>query len=661
MIRECKESAAKEASPSWILWTAWVCWPAPARWPVAISTCFFTWLQRNSLGSSSRRFWLPRSTKYYHRRNQEATSDLQHDCWFSVWPPKCLLSLPSQQFDRHLPLFWATLPVKGNNPLDLLTVGHTQASFACFYTFKSQISLHVLCCACRRMIQAIQKPSKTAKQLVNTICLWHCNYKRNKWTKRRSASPSWILRTAWVCWPAPARWPVAISTCFFTWRQRNSLGSSSRRFWLPRSTKYYHRRNQEATSDLQHDCWFSVWPPKCLLSLPSQQFDRHLPLFWATLPVKGNNPLDLLTVGHTQASFACFYTFKSQISLHVLCCACRRMIQAIQKPSKTAKQLVNTICLWHCNYKRNKWTKRRSASPSWILWTAWVCWPAPARWPVAISTCFFTWRQRNSLGSSSRRFWLPRSTKYYHRRNQEATSDLQHDCWFSVWPPKCLLSLPSQQFDRHLPLFWATLPDQHCPKCLELLGEHESDTESIPTYEHEFSAFLLFVMTEVKCFDDALHEPVEIHKAHIPHRTSYDWYSMMYEVNPGLVIQLLNCLRQIGYLQTLIHLLKTRTSDVNCDYDACTRVTTDRTLEWAISDPQVRHVWHCNSRLQGHFFRASIWLPIFCLEKKPGSPAVEKKPMNHSHVKCQMAAIYIRSIPLARMPVINPKADFEMR
>ena len=65
MIWKCKENAAKEASPSWILWTAWVCWPATARWPVDISTCFFTWLQRrNGLGSSSSLFWLPRSTKY---------------------------------------------------------------------------------------------------------------------------------------------------------------------------------------------------------------------------------------------------------------------------------------------------------------------------------------------------------------------------------------------------------------------------------------------------------------------------------------------------------------------------------------------------------------------------------------------------------------------
>ena len=204
--------------------------------------------------------------------------------------------------------------------------------FCMLLHFKSQISLHVLCCACRRMIQVIQKRSKTAKQLFNTISLWHCNYKRNKWTKRRSASPSWILWTAWVCWPAPARWPVAISTCFFTWLQRNSLGSSSRRFWLPRSTKYIqvhpNQCNQRSvhctcptTSDLQHDCWFSVWPPKCLLSLPSQQFDRHLPLFWATLPVKGNNPLDLLTVGHTQASFACFYTLR--VKSLCMCCAVR--------------------------------------------------------------------------------------------------------------------------------------------------------------------------------------------------------------------------------------------------------------------------------------------------------------------------------------------------
>ena len=92
-----------------------------------------------------------------------------------------------------------------------------------------------------------------------------------------------------------------------------------------------------------------------------------------------------------------FASFESQTSLHVLRSACRRMIQAIQRQSKTAKQLANTIRLWHCNYNWNNWTKRRSASPSWILWTAWVCWPATSRWPVAISTCFFTWLQRSSL------------------------------------------------------------------------------------------------------------------------------------------------------------------------------------------------------------------------------------------------------------------------
>ena len=192
-----------------------------------------------------------------------------------------------------------------------------------------------------------------------------------------------------------------------------------------------------------------------------------------------------------------FASFESQTSLHVLRSECRRMIQAIQRQSKTAKQLANTIRLWHCNYNWNNWTKRRSASPSWILWTAWVCWPATSRWPVAISTCFFTWLQRSSLEWFGKQFIIILTTKIYqvhpstnfpNQRNQEAytctcptTSHLQQDRWLSVWPLKCLLSLPSQQSDRHLPLSSATPPDRHCPKCLKLLGEHESETESIPT------------------------------------------------------------------------------------------------------------------------------------------------------------------------------------
>ena len=190
--------------------------------------------------------------------------------------------------------------------------------------------MHVLCSACRRMIQAIQRQSKTAKQLANTIrlwhiSLWHCNYNWNNWTKRRSASPSWILWTAWVCWSATSRWPVAISTCFFTWLQRSSLEWFGKQFSIILTTKIYqvhpstnfpNQRNQEAhtctcptTYLLQQDRWLSVWPLKCLLSLPSQQSDRHLPLSSATLPVKGNDPMDLLTVGHIQTCFASFCTF----------------------------------------------------------------------------------------------------------------------------------------------------------------------------------------------------------------------------------------------------------------------------------------------------------------------------------------------------------------
>ena len=123
---------------------------------------------------------------------------------------------------------------------------------------------------------------------------------------------------------------------------------------------------------------------------------------------------------------------------------------------------------------------------------------------------------------------------------------------------------------------------------------------------------------------------------------------MMYEVNPGLVIQLLNFFRQIGYLQMLIRLLKTQ--NFWCELWFWYLYLCDNKPK-GLQLPPPRHLFP-----RFHLARHLLPRDFSSIQNASGSPAVEKKHLKNSHVKYQMAANGM--YPLPRMPVRNPKPHF---
>ena len=101
----------------------------------------------------------------------------------------------------------------------------------------------------------------------------------------------------------------------------------------------------------------------------------------------------------------------------------------------------------------------------------------------------------------------------------------------------------------------------------------------------------------------------------------------MYEVNPGLVIQLLNFFRQIGYLQMLIHLLKTQ--NFWCELWFWYLYLCDNKPK-GLQFPPPRHLFP-----RFHLARHLLPRDFSSIQNASGSPAVEKKQnLKNSHVKC---------------------------